>query len=305
MAPINKKRKIGIIGVGHVGSHVASMILTRGLCEELILIDCDTKKLKGHTIDLMDTAAYQQKSCKIKNGEYKELADVDILVVSVGGKFFDENRLEELDDSMKLIDEIAPKIENSGFQGIAIVITNPCDLVAYYLSRKISATVIGSGTALDSARFRRRIADDLNVDVKSVEGFCIGEHGDSQVPVWSSVRVGGIVPDKTQLDYKRIEKSTIYAGWEIADAKGSTEFGIGMAASELIRCIFFDEKRILPCSTYLNGEYNEQGLYTSVPCIVGAKGVEEILEVELSEEEQESFHQSCKLLTGYIKKKLI
>lgn len=313
MNGVNKKRKVGIIGVGHVGSHVASMLVTRQLCEELILIDNDMAKQKGQALDLADTAAYLGGRCKIIAGDYKDIKDTDILIISVGGKFFDENRLEELDESMEIIDEIAPQIEKSGFHGIVISITNPCDLVAYYLSKKISATVIGSGTVLDSARFRKRIANIFDMDCKSVEAWCLGEHGDSQVLVWSQVRIGAEFLDKILLenpnwkkifDKKEIEKSTVFAGWEIAGSKGSTEFGIGMGASELVKCIFQDKHMILPCSTLLSGEYGENDVYVSVPCTIGAKGVEKIWEIKLNENEQKSFHQSCNLLKDYIARKI-
>lgn len=313
MSSVNKKRKVGIIGVGHVGSHVASMLITRQLCEELILIDNDIAKQKGQALDLADTSAYLESRCKIIAGGYDDIKDADILIISVGGKFFDENRLEELDESLEIIDEIAPQIEKSGFHGIVISITNPCDLVAYYLSKKISATVIGSGTVLDSARFRKRLANIFNMDCKSVEAWCLGEHGDSQVLVWSQVRIGSKALDKIlqenldwekAFDKKEVEKSTVFAGWEIAGAKGSTEFGIGIGASELVKCIYHDEHMILPCSTLLQGEYGEQDVYASVPCMIGAKGVEKIWEIKLNEEEQKAFHQSCHVLKDYIAKKI-
>ena len=160
---MKQNRKVAIIGMGHVGSHVASMLITRSICDELVLIDSDEGKMRAQTVDLSDSLAYQDGHCKVYWGEYADISDADIIVLSVGGKFFDENRLEELDSSMEIVDEIAPKIENSGFRGIVISITNPCDLVAYYLQKKISATVIGSGTALDSARFRIRVAQAFNV----------------------------------------------------------------------------------------------------------------------------------------------
>ena len=310
---MKQNRKVAIIGMGHVGSHVASMLMTRSICDELVLIDSDEEKMRAQTVDLSDSLAYQDGHCKVYWGEYSDISDADIIVLSVGGKFFDENRLEELDSSMEIVDEIAPKIENSGFRGIVISITNPCDLVAYYLQKKISATVIGSGTALDSARFRIRVAQAFNVDVKSVDAFCIGEHGDSQVPVWSQVKIGGKflkeILQEDEWDYilfdkRKIEKSTVFAGWEIADAKGSTEFGIGIAASELIKAIFSDANVILPCSVLLKGTYGEENIYTSVPCLIGRSGVKKVWELPIAAEEEKAFHQSCRLLRSYICQKM-
>lgn len=310
---MKQNRKVAIIGMGHVGSHVASMLITRGICDELVLIDSNEEKMRAQTADLADTLAYQEQHCKIYWGDYSDISDADIVVLSVGGKIFDENRLEELDSSMEIVDEIAPKIEKSKFQGIVISITNPCDLVAYYLQRKITATVIGTGTVLDSARFRIRVAQAFHVDVKSVDAICIGEHGDSQVPVWSQVRIGGkplneISQERGEscidFDRRKIEKSTVFAGWEIADAKGSTEFGIGSAASELIKAIFSDANVVLPCSVLLKGTYGEDDIYTSVPCLIGRSGVKEIWELPITEEEKKAFHQSCRLLRNYIDRKM-
>ena len=305
-------KKIAIIGVGHVGSHVASMLVTRHVCDELVLIDKDEKKAFGHARDLTDTMAYQGHTCKIKAGDYSDIGDVDILIFSACGGYFNENRLEELDESVEIVDEVAPKIEQSGFHGIVISITNPCDLVAYYLQMKLRATVIGSGTMLDSARFRTYIANELAVDVRSVEAYSMGEHGDSQVPVWSQVSIGG-KPLSSALEdmgkaqnfpFEELEHKTIFAGAQIAGAKGCTEFGIGLAACELANAILQDENRILPCSTLLQGEYGETGIYTSVPCLIGAGGVKQIWTIQLTAEESDRFHSSCSLLRRYIETKL-
>lgn len=307
---MNKSKKVGIIGAGHVGSHVANMLAVRQICNEIVLLDIDEDKLKGQVIDLADTAAYQNGMCHIYAGNYNDLKDADLVVVSAGGKLFEENRLEELSEALGIVDEIAEHIKNSGFEGIVISVTNPCDIVAYHLSRKIALHVIGSGTILDSARFRRRIADALCVDVHSVQAWCFGEHGDSQVPVWSQVHINGVpltdfLKNRNDLcieDIKEaVSKSTVYAGWEIASAKGSTEFGVGMAVSELIRCIFENTHSILPCSVLLNGQYGEKDVYASILCELGEKGAFPVSEVTLLANEEEAFHESCRIMRGAYK----
>lgn len=304
---MDKRRKAGIIGVGHVGSHVASMLAVRQICNEIVLIDIDEDKLNGHTVDLADTAAYQNGTCHIYAGDYRDLKDADLVVVSAGGKIFEKNRLEELTEAFEIIDEIAPRIESSGFDGIVISVTNPCDLVAYHLNRKISSQVIGSGTMLDSARFRCRIAEELSVDTNSVQAWCFGEHGDSQVPVWSQVHINGVTlndyltgRDSSDVEKMKdkISKSTIYAGWDIASKKGNTEFGVGMAVSELVRCIFEDTRSVLPCSILLNGEYGERDVYASVLCRIGKDGAFPVKGVPLQPEEEEAFHESCRIMRG-------
>ncbi|WP_455719450.1 lactate/malate family dehydrogenase [Agathobacter sp.] len=301
--------KVGIIGAGHVGIHVASMLLSRNICNEIVLIDIDQEKAKGQATDLADIAAYQNSLCKVYAGDYDQIADASYLVVNVGGKLFDENRLEEWTETKKIVDEIAPKIQKSGFKGTVVSITNPCDLVAYYLNSKIDAKVIGSGTMLDSARFRRRLADELNVNVNSVQAWCMGEHGDSQVLVWSKVYINGILLeeyignmngiDLSQIK-KTVTKSTVYAGWEIASAKGSTEFGIGMAASELIKNIEEDSGMILPCSVLLNGEYNQKDVYASVLCYVDSNGAKPLNNIVLAQDELNAFIDSCNIIRKYL-----
>lgn len=304
---MSKFCKVGIIGAGHVGMHVASMLLSRNISNEIVIIDINREKANGQAADLADVAAYQNSTCKVYVGDYTQIADASYLVISVGGKLFDENRLEEWKETKKLIDDIAPKIQGSGFNGIVISITNPCDLVAYYLNSKIDAKVIGSGTMLDSARFRRRLADVLNINVKSVQAWCIGEHGDSQVLVWSKVHIDGIALDEyinnKNIDVEQIKKavikSTVYAGWEIATAKGSTEFGIGMAASELIKNIEENSGMILPCSVPLNGEYNQKDIYASVLCYVDSNGAKPLKNIKLQEEELRAFCDSCNIIRRY------
>lgn len=312
MGVIHKKRRIGIIGVGHVGMHVASMLITHQVCEELILIEQNAQILKGQMLDLQDSVVFQNSRCEVVAGNYEDLRTADILVISVGATIFDENRLEELEESKAIIDEIAPQIEASRFCGIVISITNPCDLIAYYLNQRISATVIGSGTILDSARYQSRIATVLQLHTNSIEATCIGEHGDSQVLLWSRVRIGGKLLSEIEkenpetlkkLNQKKIEQSTIFAGWEIAAAKGSTEFGIGAAVAELARCILKDEKKVVPCSVMLQGEYGINDVYASVPCTIGENGVEKIWQISLSKKEEEAFQNSCKLLKKYIVEK--
>lgn len=301
--------KVGIIGAGHVGTHVASMLLTRNICNEIVLIDIDQDKAKGQATDLADIAAYQNSLCKVYAGDYDQIADASYLVVSVGGKLFDENRLEEWTETKKIVDEIAPEIQKSGFKGIVVSITNPCDLVSYYLNSKIDAKVIGSGTMLDSARFRRRLADELNVNVNSVQAWCMGEHGDSQVLVWSKVYINGIfleeyIGNMNGIDLSQIKKSviksTVYAGWEIASAKGSTEFGIGMAASELIRNIEEDSGMIIPCSVLLNGEYDQKDIYASVVCYVDSNGAKPLNNIVLAQDELKAFTDSCNIMRKYL-----
>lgn len=305
------RRKAGIIGAGHVGSHVAASLAMLNICEEIVLIDTDRKKAEAHGTDLQDMVCYSGHGCRIWAGEYEDLADAQVCVVSASGEIFKENRLEELDVALDVMDDIVPKLKRSGFAGTVISITNPCDLVALYLHLKTDFPVIGTGTALDSARFRIRIALGLGVSPDSVDAFCVGEHGDSQVPVWSQVRVGGRMLEELaaeeperwgRLDRAAVEKSTVEAGWEIANKKGSTEFGIGAAAAELIGALLSGNGKILPCS--VPAEYAGTEIYASRPALVGGNGLPVPLPLKLSEKERTAYEDSRRMMAEYRREKL-
>lgn len=299
---MSNKRKVVIIGAGHVGTHVASALMMQDICEEIVLLDTDEKKAWAHAVDLRDMACYTGKQTKIWSGGYGELRDADICVLSYCGLIFKEDRLEELDEALSIADSVIPQIMDSGFQGVLVSITNPCDLVALYFRLRTGLPVVGTGTALDSARFRIRIADAIGVEPSSVDAFCVGEHGNSQVPVWSQVRIGGRFLSegkREQVDAEAIETSTIDAGWAILTGKGSTEFGIGAAAAEVIRAILTDSRQVLPCSYEYRRTADSPMIYTSMPSIVGAGGVLERLEPALSEQENARFGESCRLMEQY------
>lgn len=303
-------RKVGIIGVGHVGSHVASSIVTQGACNELVIIDKDIKKALSNVEDLADTITYMPKRVKIKAGGYEDIEDADILVISASKSILREDRLEELGDTIEVADEIIPLIKSSGFKGIIVSISNPCDIIAYHIHEKTGLKVIGTGTVLDSGRLRARLGRHLDLNPKSIEAYCLGEHGDSQMVPWNSAFVNGkplleIMKEKPdtygKLNLEKIAFDTMKAGWNIVVGKGSTEFGIGAATTEVIKAILEDERRVLPCSTILQGQYDENDVYASVPCVVGKNGIEEIIELNLTDKEQEEFHNSCEIMKKSIK----
>lgn len=300
------KRKVVVIGLGHLGAHVMEILALQGIANELIGIDYNRKKEWGEIQDLSDMMPYLGNQTLIRSGSYQDLEDADIAVLTACGKICDEDRLQELSGSIAVVNQILPEIQNHHFKGTMIVLTNPCDLIAYYVSKHIEGNVIGTGTALDSARLRTRIAKTLNLSPSDVQAYCIGEHGDSQTIVWSQARVGGIPAETllTEDQRKQIEQDTISAGCDIALHKGSTEFGIGMAACQIIQAILGDEHRILPCSINPKGAYGQSGCFTSIPCVISKEGAKPIKELELSPSEQEKFQKSCSLLKTIIKEQL-
>lgn len=293
--------KIAVIGAGHVGTHVASECVRQGLCWELVLIDIDREKARGHATDLQDAVAYAPRDVHVYEGGYDAAKDADIAVMAACDNGYENaDRLKELPSALKVASDVADGLTGCGFRGIVVSISNPCDLIAQALARRTGLTVVGTGTVLDSGRFRVRLARALGADVASVQGYCLGEHGDSQVPALSTVTVNGVplkdVPEARGIDLASIRINTVTAGWDIVLQKGLTEFGIGAAAARLIRAIRADEGAILPCSVFLDGPYGAKGVYASVPCMVGRSGARPLPEFDLTMEEREALMNSFETL---------
>lgn len=187
-------RKVGIIGVGHVGAHVAFSLVTQGIVDELILVDINKQKAISERQDLLDAATYLPHRINVTAGEYEDLADCDIIVNSVGKINESRDRLAELQESVDAVNSYIERVMDAGFNGIIINITNPCDIIANHI-QKITGLpqnqVFGTGTGLDSSRFRNVMAECTGIDHKSIVGYSLGEHGDSQMIPWSAVNLGG------------------------------------------------------------------------------------------------------------------
>lgn len=202
---------------------------------------------------------------------------------------------------------------DAGFSGVFLIISNPVDIIAQYvwkLSGLPKNQVLGTGTALDSARLKALIGELVGIDPRSVHAYALGEHGDSQTVPWSRVTVGGKTfaevlrdnPGRFEgVDLDKLVHDTVKAGWEILRRKGTTYYGIATTATGIIKCILHDENRIIPVSTLLEGEYGEHGVFCGVPAIIGRSGVKEIVQVPLTEQEQAKFHASTDVIRSYVK----
>lgn len=310
-----KTRKIVIVGSGNVGSHCAFSLAIQGICDEIVMIDKIEKKANAEAVDLSDTVSYLPHYVKSKKGTFKDCEDADIVVVSLGIPPEDnKSRLDYLEDTIKEVNTIIDPILESGFNGIFIVISNPVDVIAHYIWKKTgfpSNKVFGTGTTLDSSRLRRILSDETGIDQKSIQAYCMGEHGDSQMVPWSHVYFGGkplfdLMKEKPEtygkLNLDELAHKAANAAYEIIAGKGCTEFGIGVGLSEIVKAILHDEKRILPASTLLEGQYGEENVFASVPVILGKNGVEEVVEINLTEKEKSQFNHTCGILKEYIEK---
>ena len=290
-----KLRKVGIIGTGHVGSHVAFSLALQGEVDELYMMDIDEKKAKAQAMDVNDAVSYIPHRVKATSGPIEECGDCDILVFSAGPlPNLYQDRLESLGDTIAVLKDVIPRIKASGFKGFIISISNPADVVATYLCKHLDwnpKRIISSGTALDSARLQKELAHIFDISNRTITAYCMGEHGASAMVPWSHVYVQGkpLVELQKELPH-------------VLSGKGSTEFGIASATTELIRSVFHDEKKVLPCSCYLDGQYGETGVFASTPAVIGKDGIEDVLELQMTEDELALFKKSCAVIREYAKK---
>ncbi|NLZ48652.1 MAG: L-lactate dehydrogenase [Clostridiales bacterium] len=304
-------RKVIIIGAGHVGSHAGYALASQALAERIVYIDTDIEKAKAQALDIFDATVYLPHHVDVKAGDYSDAKDADLMVIAPGplpDMSKGQTRMDTLRDTIEIIKDVVVKIKESGFSGIILSISNPADVVAHYIQKKLdypANKIISTSTTLDSARLRRAIAEHIGIDQKSIYAYALGEHGESQMVPWSTITIAGkplleLMKEKPE-KYGKLNLDAIAAearagGWKILGGKGSTEFGIGASIAEVTRAIFGDEKRILPVSVLLQGEYGQYDVYASVPAVLGINGVEEIIELNMTKEEWVAFNASCETL---------
>ena len=309
-----KKRKVVIVGAGNVGASTAFCMINQGICDEIVLIDMNTERAKGETLDMIHSIAFMNRNMQIKLGDYTDCKDADVLVITASAPMGKENdRLVALKSSSKIVTSIVSSAMENGFNGFIVVVSNPVDImtyVAYKVSGLPANQIICSGTLLDSARLQCHIADCIDVDTKSIHAYVLGEHGDSEMIPWSTVRVGGkdiyqIIKDNpTRMNesmFDSIHEAVKKDGWEIFNRKGNTCYGIAASTTRIVRALMFNESVVLPVSTYLDGQYGQNGVYTSVPAIIDATGVKEVVEIEMAEDEKAQFDSSCSHLQSFYK----
>lgn len=296
--------KIMIVGTGNVGASIAfSLMNQRTAVNEIILTDIIAKDAEGEAMDLRDALAVAPSYVKVSAGTYRDARDCDVVVITAGAaQKPGETRLELLKKNVNILKGMIDQIMASGFNGIFLVVTNPMDVMTYF-TWKFSGLpyerVIGSGTVLDSARLRTRIAGYLNVNPKSVHAYQIGEHGDSELSLWSLAEVGGMkvaemLPEKTLGEISDFVKNEAY---EIIDRKGATYYGIATCVAQILNAILNDEMRVLSVSSY----DNFSGTCFGWPSVVGREGVLRRLDLKISEAEGVALQKSINVLNNSIK----
>lgn len=305
-------RKVAIIGCGMVGSTTAFALADSGLFTDMILIDLNRERAVGEAMDLSHCVPFT-RPVEIRAGDYSDLRDCGIIIITAGvPQKQGETRIDLINNNVKVFRSIIPQITRFNSDAFLLVVSNPVDVlsyVAYKLSGFDSSKVFGSGTVLDSARLKFTIGRRLNVDPRSVHAFVIGEHGDSELAVWSSANVSGIRLDEYcahcgyvshEENRKKLENDVKNSAYEIIERKGATYYGIAAATRRICESIVRDEHSILPVSTLAKGHYGLNDLYISVPSLVGARGVEYILDVNLSDEERAALEKSAAALKAVI-----
>ena len=303
---MSRKRILGVIGLGHVGAHVAYSLAVQGIADELVLVDQNELKLKSEVQDLRDAAAYLPHRVTVRAGDFSDLGKCDVIVNSVGKIELlrgTHDRLTEMDYTIPAVRGYAGKIKASGFDGVLINITNPCDIVTRGLARGLGlprGRVFGTGTGLDISRLLSALARQTGIDHKSITCYMMGEHGNLQFAPWSCVSFRGVPlevwaqrDERFRFDRAALQKESIGGGWVTFSGKFCTEYGIATTAARMAHIVLHDEKAIMPASAELCGEYGESGLFAGVPCILGAGGVEQVVELSLTDDEQATFHSCC------------
>ena len=299
-------RKAAIIGCGAVGASIAFRFLQQGLFSKLVLLDVNREKAEGEAMDLSDGLPYGA-SMEITAGDYDDVADCALIVITAGANQKPgETRLDLVGRNAAILGGILDAITARDFGGILLIVSNPVDVLTYVAWKRSGYPrhrVIGSGTVLDTGRLKQLLGEELGVDSRNVHAFIIGEHGDSELAVWSGANVSGVDlahfcplrgmeprPERLEALYREVRDSA----YEIIRRKGATSYGIAMAVGRIAESILRDEHTVLPVSVCLEGEYGLSGLALSVPAIVGRNGLEEVLEIPLSHAERAALLASAR-----------
>ena len=313
MDNVNKQeRKVVVIGAGFVGTTYVYALMHTGLAGEIVLIDVDQKRVKGEVMDLEHGLAFVQP-VEIRAGDYSDCADANLIVVTAGAKQTPgQSRLELTQRNADIVKSICDQIKRCGSEAVLVMVANPVDALTQVALKQLGwprERVIGSGTVLDSARFRSMLSRHCGVDTRNVHAYILGEHGDSEVAAWSMTHVAGVPmkdycvicqrcdPEKGHAEIAHRVRDSAY---HIIDYKGSTYYAIGLSLTRISGAILRNEHSILTVSLLLQGEYDIDDICLSVPCVVGKNGVERIITAQLSEDEQAALHASAETLRNVL-----
>ncbi len=308
-----KARKVVIVGAGAVGSTFAYALAQSGLADEIALLDSNRELVKGQVLDLAHSLPFFP-TINIYEGNKNDFENANVIVITAGAKQrTGELRLDLLQRNAAIIETIVDEIVSQHSQAVIVIVSNPVDVLTYVAHKRSGwpkGRVIGSGTVLDSARFRYLLSQHCGIDVHNVHAYILGEHGDSELAAWSMTHIAGLPIDEycpvcgkcSDWNEKRrdIEKAVRESAYHIIDYKGATYFAIGLALVLITGAILLNKRSVLTVSTVLEGEYNLAGVSLGVPCIISQNGIERVLEVNLSAEELNALSKSASILHNAI-----
>lgn len=300
---IFRSPKISIIGAGRVGSTIAFGILMKGLAGELLIVDENKDVAKGEAYDLMHASPFAV-STDVKSGGYYDTRNSDVIVLTAsvsakGGK----SRVDLAKENLKIFREVVPLLAEQSPEAIFLVVTNPLDAMTYFtlkLSGFPSTRVIGTGTLLDSGRFRSLLADSSGANPSDINAYIIGEHGDNQFPVLSSANVGGRFFKVREKVVELFEQAKT-EGRMVFDHKGHTNFAIGLAALTIVESLMLNSRRVLPVSILIERYLGVNDVCLSIPAVIGRNGVQRVIELDLDESEQEQFRKAAAALKEFLR----
>jgi len=299
--------KVSIVGLGKVGMSAAYAMMLDGTPTEIVLVSREKEKAMGEKLDLEHALPFLDYVTITATDDYADVAGSHLVVITAGAaQKPGETRLNLCDNNRKILEDILPKIHIAAPDALILIIANPVDVLTYHAHQIIpnaKGRIFGSGTMLDTARFKFHLAEHLQVNPKSVHAYVLGEHGDSSFPVYANATVGG----QKLMEFEGINIEIIQdayikarqAAYNIIQAKGATYYAIGVVATKIMEAIFSDAKTVFPLSVPLENYYGHSGVSLSVPCVLGARGVERVLHLDLSQEEQEHLAKSVAVLHEY------
>lgn len=304
-----QRRTIGIIGTGMVGMAAAYALFLKQVVGEVILIDQQPRRAEGEAMDLMHGQPYVGH-ITVRSGTYEDLASAQVVVICAGvGQRPGENRLDLLNRNADVLRQITEQLDRHAPEAVLIIATNPVDILTYavqQITRRPHHRVIGTGTMLDTGRFRALLGRHYGVDPRSVHAYILGEHGDSEVPLWSTAAIGGVSIVDNVVRGHTFERKPMHelfiqvrdAAYRIIDRKGYTNTAIGAVITRLAEAILQDQKSVLTVSTRISNEYGLSNLCLSVPAVIGLGGIEGKILPQLNMEEMEGMRQSAGVLRG-------
>ena len=308
---VQKKRKISILGAGNVGATIAYALTLQGVASEIVLVDINKEKAEGEALDISQCAACVP-ACKIWSGEYSDVAGSDIVIITFGvGRKPGQTRLDLAAINIGIMKSVIKDVALIAPEALYIVVSNPVDVLTYVVMHDTGLSknqVIGTGTLLDSNRLQQAVAEYCKVDASNVTAYVFGEHGDACMAPWSlctvcgmpireyCTKIMGVSKDTLEAELENIYKGMVAAGSKVIKAKGATFYAIAASTVELVKALISDTEKILPLSTYLDGEYGAKNLCTGVLCKVGGTGFKQIVEVPLPEDEMKLFSEKLACL---------